>query len=215
MAKLLAKELRLALHPTNIIFLTLSLLLLIPNYPYLITFFYTSLGIFFLCQNGWENKDIYYSLLLPVRKRDIVKARFGLIIMIELAQILIAIPAAIIRNSLPMSSNLVGLDANLAFFGFAFALLGIFNLVFLSCYYHDVNKVGRPFILSCVAIGAYIIIIEAACHIVPYFSEILDTPDPLFLTHKLIILLVGIITFLLLTLLSYRRSAAAFEQLDF
>ena len=114
-----------------------------------------------------------------------------------------------------MSSNLVGLDANLAFFGFAFALLGIFNLVFLSCYYHDVNKVSRPFILSCVAIGAYIIIIEAACHIVPYFSEILDTPDPFIFNPQANNTIVGIITFLLLTLLSYRRSAAAFEQLDF
>ena len=67
MAKLLAKELRLALHPTNIIFLTFptaadSQLSLSDN------FFYTSLGIFFLCQNGRRIKDIYYSLLLPVRQ---------------------------------------------------------------------------------------------------------------------------------------------------
>ena len=214
MTRLLAKELRLALHPTNIIFLALSLLLLIPNYPYLITFFYTSLGIFFLCQNGRENKDIYYSLLLPLRKRDIVQARVLLIVLIELAQVLIAIPAALIRNALPLGSNMVGIDANLAFFGFAFIMMGLFNLVFITRYYHDVNKIGGPFVISCVVMFLFIIIIETACHVIPYFRMVFDTPDPLYLAPKLAVLLAGSVIFLLLTLLAYRRSAASFERLD-
>ena len=34
MKHLLNKEFRLAMHPTNLIFLTLSAMLLIPDYPY-------------------------------------------------------------------------------------------------------------------------------------------------------------------------------------
>ena len=39
MKNLLNKEFRLALHPTNIIFISFALMLLIPNFPYLVAFF--------------------------------------------------------------------------------------------------------------------------------------------------------------------------------
>ena len=59
MKNLLYKELRLALHPTAILFLFLSAMLLIPGYPYYVVFFYTCLGIFCICRNGRESRDIY------------------------------------------------------------------------------------------------------------------------------------------------------------
>ena len=58
MLNLLRKELRLAVHPTSWIFLGLSLMLLIPSYPYYVAFFYTGLGIFFTCLSARENQDI-------------------------------------------------------------------------------------------------------------------------------------------------------------
>lgn len=56
MKELLKKEISLVLHPTNWLFLALSALVLVPNYPYYVTFFYTGLGIFFLCLSGRENQ---------------------------------------------------------------------------------------------------------------------------------------------------------------
>ena len=105
MKNLLYKELKLALHPTTYLFLGLSALLLIPNYPYYITFFYTTLGIFFLCLNGRENRDIYYSMLLPIRKRENVKARFVTVVIVELLQILLAVPFAVLRNNFYPEGN--------------------------------------------------------------------------------------------------------------
>lgn len=46
MKELLNKELKLVLHPTNILFIPLAFMLFIPNYPYLVIMFYTCLGIF-------------------------------------------------------------------------------------------------------------------------------------------------------------------------
>ena len=43
MKNLLMKELRLALHPAAVMFLALSAMLLIPNYPMYVILFYTSL----------------------------------------------------------------------------------------------------------------------------------------------------------------------------
>jgi len=49
MKNMLYKEFKLALHPTSIIFLSLSAMVLIPNYPYYVTFFYVMLGVYFMC----------------------------------------------------------------------------------------------------------------------------------------------------------------------
>ena len=87
MLRLLQKEIRLAMHPTVPIFLLLSAMLLIPNYPYYVAFFYTGLGVFFTCMNGREQHDIAYTLLLPVCKRDVVRARRLLDTLLELLKL--------------------------------------------------------------------------------------------------------------------------------
>ena len=69
LSKLLYKEFKLALHPAAVLFLLLSSMMLIPNYPMYVLFFYNTLGIFFICLSGRENHDFAYSLSLPIRKR--------------------------------------------------------------------------------------------------------------------------------------------------
>ena len=97
MLKLLQKELRLCMHPTAPIFLLLSAMLLIPNYPYYVAFFYTGLAVFFTCLTGREQHDVAYTLSLPVRKRDAVRARFLFTVLLQLAQLLLAVPFLVLR----------------------------------------------------------------------------------------------------------------------
>lgn len=216
MKSLLYKEFKLSLHPTAIIFLFLSAMMLIPNYPYLVIFFYTSLAIFFICLNGRENHDIFYTMSLPVAKKDIVKSRFGMCIILQLVQVLIAVPFVILRNKYPIpnETNSAGLDANIALFGFAFIMLGIFNLVFFTKFYKDPNKVGKAFVLSVVATMLFMFIIEASVHICPFMKYRIDTKDPTNLTYKLIILFFGIIFFVAATIISYNKSSKSFEVFD-
>ena len=67
---LLKKEWKLVMMPVPLLFLLLSALVLVPNYPYYVTFFYTTLGIFLMMQFARENRDLYYMALLPVTKRE-------------------------------------------------------------------------------------------------------------------------------------------------
>ena len=90
MKSLLKKEFTLSMHPTGILFLGLSAMLLIPNYPYLVSFFYTGLAVFFICLNGRENGDIPFMMLLPVAKRDLVRARFMTVVALQIAQIILS-----------------------------------------------------------------------------------------------------------------------------
>ena len=214
MKNLLYKELRLALHPTNFLFLGLSALLLIPNYPYFVTFFYTCLGVFFLCLNGRENRDIYYSLLLPVRKRQIVQARFLSVLLLELAQLLTALPFALVRLNM-QGGNLVGMNPNAAFFGIAFLLFGLFHYGFFTTYYKGTDRVGLSFFLGCIPFVLVMLLAEVSTHVFPFMKNVLNTTAPDFLLCRLAVLFLGAALWLLLTALAYRKSVRTFEKLDF
>ena len=214
MGTLLKKELRLALHPTAPIFLLLSSMLLIPNYPYLVIFFYTGLAVFFTCMTGRENHDVDYTMLLPVAKRDVVRARMLMVVLLDMAQLLVAIPCAMLRQAILPEPNAAGMDANVALFAFALVQMGVFNAVFFRLYYRDVKKVGVSFIWSTVGVFLFICVAEAATYAVPFVRDVLDTPDPAHLGAKLLVLLAGAAVFALCTGLTCRRAQRTFEAQD-
>ena len=178
MKNLLYKELRLAMHPTCIIFLSLSAMLLIPNYPYYVTFFYTTLGVFFTCLTARENHDIFYTVSLPIQKRDMVKARICLVVLVELAQVIVSVPFAMIRQTYPLPGNAVGMDANIAFYGFSLLMMAIFNYVFFVNYYRNPEKVGKYFGIASTIEFIVMGIFLTCDHVVPFCRDILDTKDP-------------------------------------
>ena len=90
MKTLLYKHLRLVCQPMTLVFCLFGVMLLIPAYPYTVMWFYVMLGLFFSFLNGREQKDVYYSALLPIRKRDTVKANCLFVGLIELLALLIA-----------------------------------------------------------------------------------------------------------------------------
>lgn len=101
LSKLLYKEFKLALHPAAVLFLLLSSMMLIPNYPMYVLFFYNTLGIFFICLSGRENHDFAYSLSLPIRKRDAVCARIVFAVILQLAQCVLAVGFMFVRRAGP------------------------------------------------------------------------------------------------------------------
>lgn len=213
MKALLYKELRLALHPAAAMFLALSAMLLIPGYPLFVTFFYLCLGVFFISLTGRENHDVLYTALLPVRKGDIVRARFALVILLQFAQLVLCIPFTVLRHML-VWNNPAGLSANTAFFGGAFVLFGLFNFFFFKAYYKNVTRVGISFLYGCIAFTVGMLVLEATKYVVPFVQTTLNTPDPQHLAPKLAVLLCGFVVYAVLTFIVYRISLRSFEQLD-
>src|SRR5512133_2785973 len=162
MKNLMYKELKLAIHPTGYIFLLMGAMLLIPNYPYYVAFFYQTLGIFFTFMNGNSTNDIFFTTLLPVRKRDVVKARLSAVIGLELLQLIIAVPFAILRAKIAPAENLAGQDANLALFGLVLLMFGVFNVVFLPMFYRSAYKTGTPYLMATLTMTAVIVAAELA-----------------------------------------------------
>lgn len=170
MKKLIAKEWRLVVTPVPLLFLLLSGLVLIPNYPYLVTFFYTTLGIFLMMQAARENHDEAFCMLLPLPKRAMVTARFSTVVTIELLQLLVCVPFSALRALYGDLPNAVGFEANAAFFGVGLIQLALFNLTFLPMHYKNGYDLGKPFLLSSIYQFLFIVIAEAATHFVPYLS---------------------------------------------
>ena len=215
MKNLLYKELKLALHPTNLIFLALSAMLLIPNYPYYVTFFYTTLGIFFLCLNGRETRDIEYTLLLPVEKKDAVTARIVFCTLLEAVQLLLAVPFIVLHDALKIGPNIVGMDANIALLALAMIPYGAFNLLFFTRYYRAPDKVGGAFVWGSVVMFVLIGVLETLSHILPFLRDTLDTKDPAHMGEKLATLAVCAALFASMTCLAHKNAVRSFEKLDF
>lgn len=214
MNALIQKEWRLAMSPVPFFFLALSALVLIPSYPYYVTFFYTTLGIFLLFQASRENRDVYYMMLLPIRKRDMVLARFTTVAAIEWMQALACIPFALLRGRYSQLNNPVGIEANAAFFGLSFVLLGVFNITFLPMHYRSGYDLGKPFLISSVVQFLLIALFESLDHVVPYMKTVCESCAAADLVRQLPVLFGGLAVWAGLTYLAFRLSAARFERVD-
>lgn len=214
MKNLLAKEFKLALHPTAPMFVAFVLMLFIPSYPYEVVYFYGAMAVFFTCLLGRENNDVFYTVSLPVSKKAVVQARFAYAIILELAQIVLSIPVIVIKTVTNMPANAAALDANVALFGVMFLLFGIFNLVFFHNYYRNVNKVGKSFLIASVAMFLLVLVDEILVFAVPYVRDVIDTPDPANLAPKFVVLAIGLVAYCVMTLAAYRDSVKNFEKTD-
>lgn len=214
MIKLIKKEFGLAMHPITPIMILFSAMVLIPNYPYVVIFFYTSMAIFFTCLLGRENNDVVYSLNLPIKKSNIVKARFLFAEMVQLLQLVVMVPFTVLSSKLNATGNQAGMDANISLFAVGFIVYGVFNFVFFLNYYKNVNRVGVAFLISSVIIFIFVAFDVVSTYAIPLVRDYLDTKDPEFLTYKLIFLAAGIIIYVLLTFISYKISVLNFEKQD-
>lgn len=212
--KLLQKELKLCLHPTSFLLPLLVALILTPNYPYPVSYFYLCLAVFFICLTGRENHDITYSLTLPVAKADLVTARFLLVMLIEWAQLALAGLFIWLHGILLPQPNAAGMDANLALIGEGFFCFGLFHLVFFPSYYKNVDKVGISFLKGAAALFVLILVEIVLCYALPLYRNTLDTPDPMNLGAKLLFCAVGLLFYLSSTWVAWRLSQKRFQQLD-
>ena len=216
MKNLLYKEFRLAIHPSVYLFFLLSALLLVPSYPYYVSFFYLMLGVFLTFKTNRAENDIFYSALLPVRKGDIVRARVLAVAILELVNLLIAVPFAILSVKInPAGGNNAGIEPNVAFFGLSFLMYGGFNFIFFPIFYKTGRSEGKAFLWSGVFTLLYIAVAESLAQYIPSpVSAYLDTAEKAAQLRQLPVLLGGIVLWAALTLLSAKRSAERFEKVD-
>lgn len=212
MSNLLYKELRLAAHPSMYIFLFMGALVLIPAYPYGVIFFFGTLGIFQSIMYGRETRDIYFTALLPLPKRDAVKAKLLLAAFAQLTELAVSLPFAFLRTLYLTDGNPVGIEANAAFYGIGLMIFGVFNLVFFTQFFKTAYKAGVAFLIALVPATLGIIIMEALVHFPGL--EWLDGIDGASLARQVPILLAGVAVYASTWVMAYQISVKRFEKVD-
>lgn len=231
MKALIFKELRLSMHPICYVFVALfPLMLLIPNYPIAISFLYvlTAYPILFLGANkGQQSNDLLFSVLLPVRKKDIVLARIitvtGMqVVFILLNAALLPLAFFIKQTVLTLDPSLatpevpgIGLEGFVSVLAIAIIGYGLADLIYFPIYY----KNGKSIVLSTLlTIFGYIAYIAVFTIIIPYlpggdgYLKIVAFSG---LPIQFLFLGIAIIISGLLHFLSYLIAGKNLEKVDF
>lgn len=212
MFHLLYKELRLAAHPNLFIFTALGVLIIVPSYPYGMVFLFGCLAPFITFMYMRETNDIYYTTLLPVKKSDTVRAKVMLVVLAQMMQLLISLPFAFLRVHILPEGNPVGIEANVAYYGFGFMIYGVFNFIFLTYFFKTAYKAGNAFLFAVIPATLMVIIMEVIVHI-PRFAW-LDSIEPDMLLRQVPILIIGILFYIVVIFAAYRVSIQRFERVD-
>lgn len=217
MRALIAKEIRLVLHPSTYCLIALGVLVLVPSWLYAVILLYGILTAFFNSLNAREMHDLSYTFALPVSRRTMVCGRIATNLGVELA--MIAVMALGIGLRGPLGINAleqapVGMGANVALLGCSFAAFGLFNLVFFGLYYRNPLKVGMPFMVACIPTLLFCGLFEVVPFLPFEVCRHLGEPGWSHLSVQLGVLAVGIAVFVALSLLAMAWATRAFSRYD-
>ncbi|MBO4704636.1 MAG: ABC-2 transporter permease [Spirochaetaceae bacterium] len=147
--QLLRKELMFNNNFTTAIWIIcLIAMQLIPSYPVYIGPFYITLCIMLSFAMNQTSHDILYTVLLPVRKIDTVKARFIFCGVSECLAIVISAIIGAIRLALHFPLNDSGINLNVAYLGFQLIIFAVFNMIFLGNVYRNPLKCGLKYFIA-------------------------------------------------------------------
>lgn len=210
--KLLYKEFTLAAHPSLTIFTLLGCLVMVPAYPYSVIFMFGCLAPFITFMFARENNDAWFTAVLPVKKQEAVKAKCLLILSVQLGQLVISIPFAVLRNALTIPNNPIGMDATVGWYGFGLVIFTVFDLIFFPAYYKSGYKAGKAFLVAMIPVVLLMLFVEGIIY-VPQLAW-LDSTAPENLIRQLPILAFGILFYACGMVIAYRIAAKRFEKVD-
>ena len=216
MSLLLRKEIRLSALLLTWLFTGFGAMTLLPGYPILCGVFFITLGIFQSFQSAREANDIVYSALLPVAKKDVVKGKYQFVMTVELCGFALMAVLTLLRMTALNGSAIYRqnalMNANPFYLGAALLIFGIFNVIFVGGFFRTGYQLGKPFVVY--TIVAFLLIGAAeTLHHVPG----LDAVNAFGFDHVVLqtaLLLGGILLYIAVTYLSYRKACTNFEKID-
>ena len=216
MKNLLCKELRLATPLLTFLFLGFTAMTFIPGYPILCGAFFVCFGIFQSYQNGRTDNDILYTVLLPVKKSDVVKAKYAAAAAVELTAFCLFAVFTFVRMLWLSDSGVyktnVLMGANPVFLAFVLLIFTAFNVVFIGGFFKTAYNFGKPFIAFLV-MSFLLIGLGETLHHLPGLGWL----NELGLDHagrQLPVLLAAVMIYAVATAASCRTAQNRFEKID-
>ncbi|MEE1281185.1 MAG: ABC-2 transporter permease [Acutalibacteraceae bacterium] len=215
MSKLLYKEMRLAANPLSYIFIVFTAMTFFPGYPILCSGFFVSFGIFQTYQQTREYDDIIYTALLPTKRKDVVSAKYLFTVIIQLVSFVLCTVFTVLRmtvmkDGIAYTTNQM-MNANLLYLGLVLMIFAAFNIVFLGDFFKTAYKIAKPFFKFC-AVAFSIILVGEALHHFPGLEYLNNTSGTSLFQN--IVLVLGIVTYIVGTIWSLKKSIKSFEKID-
>ncbi len=214
MKSLLTKELRLAASPLSYLFLAFTVMAFIPGYPILVGSFFVCLGMFQSFQSSREQNDILYTVLLPVDKRDAVRAKYAFVCFLELLALVLTAAMTVLRMAFLADAaiyvNNAMMNANLVYIGWWAVVFALFNGVFLGGFFRTAYKFGKPFV-TFIVLAMLVVLAGEVLHHIPGLEWVNGTDR---LGMQACILAAGLALYAGITAISLRASCRRFEALD-
>lgn len=216
MKNLMRKEIKLAASPISFIFILFSVMAMIPGYPILVGAFFICFGVFQSFQNACANNDILYTVLLPIKKTDVVRAKYGFTMLIQMVSFIIMALLTMLRmtvmsDAAPYTANAM-MNANQIFLAGNLCVFVLFNWLFVGGFFKTAYKVGKPFLIFSVVAFLLIMIAETLHHIPGL--EFLNATDTLSDARMWLILVAALIVYILVSAMSLKVSVRRFEAVD-
>ena len=216
MRLLIKKELKLSTSPLAWWFLLFSLMTFIPGYPILMGAFFICFGLFQSVQSAREADDIIYSALLPIRKKDVVTAKYLVAVFFQMLGFLLIVLFAVIRMTAlwetPVYAENPLLAANLTYLGGVLLIYAAFNGIFLGGFFKTAYYYGKPFIFYIIATVLVVGIFETVWH----FPNLhfLGESNPQALLLQVPVLLVAVVIYVGMTFASLKKAQKSFVKID-
>ncbi len=216
MKNLLMKEFRLSTQMLTYLFLLFAFMTFIPGYPILCGVFFVCLGIFQSYQSAREDQDILYSVLLPVSKREVVKAKYMAAVILQMTAFIIcaictAVRMIFLSDAKVYTTNAL-MGANFVFLAFVLLLFAVFNVIFMGGFFKTAYGVGKPF-LTFIVVNFLVIGVAETLHYLPGLGW-LNALDFSYVDTHFVIFIAAAALYVGVTILSCKISQDRFEKID-
>lgn len=216
MYNLVMKDLKLGVNPIFFIMPVLTgALMLIPGWIYfLVPLYFCWLTIPNTFAGFKVQNDLIFTAMMPVIKKDMVKARVTVIVILELLQMGVAMIFGMFTLRLYPHLIYFFFAPHMGFWGLCFVMLAIFNIIFISMYYKTAYKYGKA---AFAAIAAAMLFAGIAQWLGIRNSFVAETFIGTDVDNKLLqasILIAGIVIFVAFTMIAYRVAVKRFLKVE-
>lgn len=216
MYNLVMKDIRLAVPLFFFLFpFLIGVLMFIPGWIYFIVpLYFCWITIPNLFNQFKAQNDLMFTSVLPVAKRDMVKARITVIVGLELLHIVTAAVFGSISMILYPNVTYYFFPPNMGFWGLNLVMLAIFNLIFIPMFYKTAYKFGWALLASVTAAMLFAGIAQWLGIQNPAVNDILYGTDARQVTLQSSILIAGIVIFAALSVIACRISVNRFLRVE-
>ena len=194
MKNLLYKELKLSVHPLTYIFVGLmSLSAIAPTFPSFVPLVYFGACYTFLfigMNKTTTTNDLLYTCMLPIKRKDVVKARIFSTTLLQLIMLLLVFSffafnhlklcpeiyaqdlAANPEAKPPVALTFININQGFVLLSIYLICLAIFDLIYLPWFYHN----GKSIIANMLIAVLSMLVLGFVLTLVPFrFSSLIDT----------------------------------------